>query len=400
MENTSHTEVPNNLRPVFYASKTLTATESNYSNIEHEMLGVIFSVLHFKHFTYGREVHIITDHKPLITLFAKNLATTSPRLSRMLIKILDYVLVLHHQEGNKMHLSDAISRLSVHDSDAAKSTAKPIADFNISIHEISEITGFKSLTLQDIKEETIKDCQLTKLKTYIVDGFPKHKHECAEDIRSFYDYRESLTIIDGMIMKDKRIVIPFGLHEQALENLHRSHMGIVKMKERASTSMFSPKIYNDIENFLSRCCPCMSHKIKQTTEPLEHDIPTKPWCSLTLDNFEYKGSLYLIIYDRFTRFIVVKKCADLSAHSAILSLLEVFCEHGVPSNIRSDRDQNFVSKEFDTICKDLGIVLNFSSGYHHSANQAECAVRMVKDLMKHCDSAGVHWRIALLGFLC
>ena len=83
--------------------------------------------------------------------------------------------MLHHQEGSKMHLSDAISRLSVHDSDAAKSKVKPIADFNISIHEISEITGFKSLTLQDIKEETIKDCQLTKLKTYIVDGFPKHK---------------------------------------------------------------------------------------------------------------------------------------------------------------------------------------------------------------------------------
>ena len=79
VENTSRTEVPNNLRPVFYASKTLTATESNYSNIEREMLGVVFSVLHFKHFTYGREVHIITNHKPLITLFAKNLATTSPR---------------------------------------------------------------------------------------------------------------------------------------------------------------------------------------------------------------------------------------------------------------------------------------------------------------------------------
>ena len=128
------------------------------------MLGVVFSVLHFKHFTYGRQIHIITDHKPLITLFAKNLATTSPRLSHMLIKILDYLIVLHHQEGSKMHLSNAISRLSMHDSGVAKSKAKLIADFNISIHEMSEITGFKLLTLQDIKEETIKDCHLTKLK--------------------------------------------------------------------------------------------------------------------------------------------------------------------------------------------------------------------------------------------
>ena len=110
--------------------------------------------------------------------------------------------------------------------------------------------------------------------------------------------------------------------------------------------------------------------------------------------------MYLIIYDRFTRFIVVKKCADLNTHSAIISLLEVFCEHGVLSNIHSDRGRNIFLKEFDTFCKDLGIVLNFSSGYHHSANQEECAVRTVKDLMKRCDGTGVHWRIALLEFLC
>ena len=71
VENTSHTEVPNNLRPVFYASKTLTATESKYSNIKCEMLAVVFSVLHFKHFMYGRQIHIITDHKPLITCLQK-----------------------------------------------------------------------------------------------------------------------------------------------------------------------------------------------------------------------------------------------------------------------------------------------------------------------------------------
>ena len=67
VENTSYIEVPNNLRPIFYASKTLTATELNYSNIEHEMLGVVFSMLHFKHFMYGRQIHIITYHKPMIT---------------------------------------------------------------------------------------------------------------------------------------------------------------------------------------------------------------------------------------------------------------------------------------------------------------------------------------------
>ena len=83
-----------------------------------------------------------------------------------------------------------------------------------------------------------------------------------------------------------------------------------------------------------------------------------------------------------------------------MCLLEVFCEHGVPSFICTDRGRNFASKDFHEFCHDLGIHLNFSSGYHHSANQAERAVLTVKDLMKCCYSASVHWRLALLEYLC
>ena len=43
IDNTSKSDVPNNLHPVFYASKTLTDTESNYSDIEHEMSCIQYS---------------------------------------------------------------------------------------------------------------------------------------------------------------------------------------------------------------------------------------------------------------------------------------------------------------------------------------------------------------------
>ena len=126
-------------------SKTLAETVSNYSSIERKMLGVVFSVLHFKHFTYGRHITEITDHKLLITLFKKNIAASSPRLSRMLIKIIDFQIYLFHQEDSKMHLSDAISHFNTHDSDDARNNAVPIADFNISIQEVEDITD-SSLT--------------------------------------------------------------------------------------------------------------------------------------------------------------------------------------------------------------------------------------------------------------
>ena len=138
VHNTSKSAVPNNLRPVYYDSKTLMTTK--YSNIERQMLGTVFSVLHFKHFTYGRKVTVITDHKPLITLFKKNIAASSPRLSQLLIKIIDFQVDLQHQEGSKMHLSDAISRFNTHNSNDARSKSKPITDFNISIHEVEDVS--------------------------------------------------------------------------------------------------------------------------------------------------------------------------------------------------------------------------------------------------------------------
>ena len=149
-ENTCNSDVPNNLQAVFYASKTLTDTESSYSNIECDMLGIVFSILHFKHFTFDHKVHIITDHKPLITLFEKNLHATSPRLCHMLVQILDYYIEFHHQEGTKMHLNDALSRLNTHDSAVEKSKAKLVADFNVTIHDVEILTGFKSLSLDQV----------------------------------------------------------------------------------------------------------------------------------------------------------------------------------------------------------------------------------------------------------
>ena len=136
-------EIPMNLRPISYASKTLSSTKSNYSNIECELLGLLFAITHFKHFTYGRLMYVITDHKPLVSLFRKSLVDSSPRLTRMLIQLLDYTLDVRYQPGAQMHLSNAINRLLTPDSN----TGSTIKNLDISVHAIEELTGFNSLSV-------------------------------------------------------------------------------------------------------------------------------------------------------------------------------------------------------------------------------------------------------------
>ena len=94
--------------------KTLTSAECNYANIERESLGVVFGVEHFKHFTFGNEVHIITDHKPLMSLLKKSLVACSSRLSRLMLKMVDLPLKVLYKPGRKMVISDALSHLSSH----------------------------------------------------------------------------------------------------------------------------------------------------------------------------------------------------------------------------------------------------------------------------------------------
>ena len=64
-------------KPVAYASASLTDTQTRYSQIEKEMLAVVFATKKFHHYIYGKKTKIHTDHKPLESIFKKNAMQSS-----------------------------------------------------------------------------------------------------------------------------------------------------------------------------------------------------------------------------------------------------------------------------------------------------------------------------------
>ena len=67
-----------NGRPISFMSKALTETQSKYSNIEHEVLGIVTGVEHFHQYLFGKEFTLYTDHKPIENLILKSLVDISP----------------------------------------------------------------------------------------------------------------------------------------------------------------------------------------------------------------------------------------------------------------------------------------------------------------------------------
>ena len=60
---------------IAFASKSLTGAQQRYSNIEHEALCILHGLEKFHHYCFGREVLVITNHKLLVSMFKKDVAT-------------------------------------------------------------------------------------------------------------------------------------------------------------------------------------------------------------------------------------------------------------------------------------------------------------------------------------
>ena len=97
-------------QPVQYASRALTETEKRYSQIEKEMLSVVFGLTRFHTYAYGRKVTVYNDHKPLPAVLKRPVGENLIRLQRMLFRIMGYDLDFKYIKGKDLLIADALSR--------------------------------------------------------------------------------------------------------------------------------------------------------------------------------------------------------------------------------------------------------------------------------------------------
>ena len=93
---------------IYYASRTLTDAQKNYSTTEKELLAVVFALDKFRSYLLCSKVIVFTDHAALKHLLAKN--DTKPRLIRWILLLQEFDIEIKDRKGYGNSVVDHLSK--------------------------------------------------------------------------------------------------------------------------------------------------------------------------------------------------------------------------------------------------------------------------------------------------
>ena len=174
-------------------------------------------------------------------------------------------------------------------------------------------------------------------------------------------------------------------HVWYIEELHRDHPGVTRMKSLARSYLWWPGLDKELEDCAKSCVACQAVKSAPAKAPLHPWLwPAKPWQRVHVDFAgPFLGKTFLIVVDAHSKWPEVMEMTSTTALKTIMELRKLFAAYGLPEQLVSDNGPQFVSEEFAILLKSNGIKHIRCSPYHPSSNgAAERFVQSFKQAMK------------------
>ncbi|OMO87331.1 Integrase, catalytic core [Corchorus capsularis] len=377
---------------IAYASRQLKKHEENYPTHDLELAAVVFALKIWRHYLYGEQCQVFTDHKSLKYLMTQK--ELNLRQRRWLELIKDYDLVIDYHPGKANVVAVALSRKSSTTMARIKSYLPQLV--GIRFVGANLIGGYQGTLLarfevrptlvDQIRDSQEVDEKLNAELEKLYLGMP-----------SEYSLRD-----DGVLQKLGRVCVPDNeeLKRAVLEEAHSSayalYPGSTKMYRTIRESYWWPGMKKDISEFVSRCLVCQQVKAEHqkptgTLQPLP--IPEWKWEHITLDfivglpRTRHGHDAIWVIVDRLTKsahFLPVRITFN-TKRLARLYVAEIVRLHGVPVSIVSDRDPRFTSRFWPKLQHALGTRIKFSTTFHpQTGGQSERTIQTLEDMLRAC----------------
>ena len=97
-------------QPVTFACRAPTLSERKYSQIRKKLLAQVFGMEDNHQHVYVQKVILWTDHKPLVSISQKPLASVFKRLQCLMLWLQQYDCEIYYKPGKEMLLANTLSR--------------------------------------------------------------------------------------------------------------------------------------------------------------------------------------------------------------------------------------------------------------------------------------------------
>ena len=417
------------LRPVAYASRGLSISESHYPAHKLEFLALRWAVCHkFHDYLYGCKFHVLTDNNPLTyVLTTARLDATGHRWLAALSAYdfhITYMAAQHNADADGLsrrphegHIEDPMRerherhiaslllntrpqrQVDIVDASAVVNAVLdgqaipaagglPILDSAVLDQQLElEVSRMPSLTVAEQRDAQLSDPNIARVRQ-LLESAPMSQRELRAESRvvaAMMRVASTLYFCNGILYKDsvlssrrvRRLVVPFTLRQLVYQGIHDEvgHLGADRGVALARTRFYWFQMERDIRAYCKGCMPCILRKAPPPQRApmcsLESSGPMDLVCIdfLKLDTDSHNKSHVLVITDHFTRFARAVPMRNQTARGVAEVLWkELFLDFGFPGRLHSDRGASFTGKLMRELAKQTGVRSSYTTPYHPEGN--------------------------------
>ncbi|KAL9969645.1 hypothetical protein ACROYT_G021882 [Oculina patagonica] len=282
-----------------------------------EALSVLYGLKRFDQYTHGRPVKVENDRKPLAAILRKPLNQAPKRLQDIMMQYHRYDVNFVFVKGTDLLIADTLSRAHPDDSDSGNDQGERARIKNVNV--FGDIPGKR---LDEIREAISCDASLQTVMKLVLEGWPADKRGTPVCALPYFDVRDCLSVVDGILVKGEAVVIPMALRRSIKRRLHSAHLGCESMLRRARGTVYWPNMASDMKQIADMCETCQQMKPQNLREPLkQHSDGDEPWQKIGLDLFEIAGKHYLAVVDYYFNFIEIDLLTTMTS-TRVVTLLK------------------------------------------------------------------------------